>query len=254
MIDEDVREPRGRQRSDYVSLLIGPIFIVLAAWFLFGPAVTDIPDPGMTLVAREEITTEPMRTMMSDPPTTLMGGYDLRCQECHKLFESPPETVPANQRRLTQHQEIVLDHGLNDRCFNCHDRENRNLLALPGEGAIPYKESPRLCASCHGTTYRDWQVGVHGRTNGSWNAELGTQNRLQCTQCHDPHKPAFPPMHALPGPNTLRMGDPHASKHSPEEEAYNPLRTWTHGEGHVDTHAEDADDHESDDHDEGEAH
>ena len=35
----------------------------------------------------------------------------------------------------------------------------------------------KLCAKCHGTIYRDWQAGVHGRQNGFWNAEHGRQDQ-----------------------------------------------------------------------------
>jgi hypothetical protein len=55
-----------------------------------------------------------------------------------------------------------------------------------------------LCAKCHGTTYRDWKAGVHGRANGFWNADLGDKTKLRCIQCHDPHHPKFQAMKPLP--------------------------------------------------------
>ena len=86
-----------------------------------------------------------------------------------------------------------------------------------------YDQVQDLCASCHGPTYRDWEKGIHGRTNGYWDTSKGEQTRLVCTQCHDPHAPAFGKLVPLPGPNTLRMNDGggpdpdyhHAPKHNP---------------------------------------
>jgi hypothetical protein len=54
-----------------------------------------------------------------------------------------------------------------------------------------------LCAKCHGTIYRDWKAGVHGRENGYWNTQLGDKTKLRCIQCHDPHSPKFKDMKPL---------------------------------------------------------
>lgn len=56
----------------------------------------------------------------------------------------------------------------------------------------------QLCAKCHGTIYRDWEAGVHGRQNGYWDAAKGEKTRLRCIQCHDPHSPQFKDMKPLP--------------------------------------------------------
>ena len=95
---------------------------------------------------------------------------------------------------------------MNDRCYNCHGRNDRNKLLLFGDVEIGYDDVEQLCAKCHGTTYRDWQAGMHGRTNGSWDAQDPRQRRLKCTQCHDPHAPAYDAMVPMPAPNTLRQG------------------------------------------------
>jgi hypothetical protein len=218
--------------QDLMGYLIGPIFLLLAIWFALGPSLLSMPEHEMQVVPTDEFSTRPMRLMMDDPPVVTMASYEMRCQECHKLFESLPETP----RRLTQHQDIVLDHGLNDRCLNCHDREDRNRLAQPGTTSLAFHEAALLCATCHGTTYRDWQRGMHGRTNGHWNPDYGEQVRLSCTQCHDPHQPAFKPMTSLPGPETLRMGDPHGVTDDTPE-AHNPLRLWSQ-ENHPDLPSE----------------
>ncbi|MBP7934700.1 MAG: hypothetical protein KA354_08650 [Phycisphaerae bacterium] len=151
-------------------------------------------------------------------PETVVAGMTYRCSECHNLFPSPVET----DRPLTQHRAIVLEHGINGRCFNCHNREDRNAFADDRGGPIPFDQPPLLCAKCHGPVYRDWTHGVHGRTNGYWDPELGPMERRKCVECHDPHNPAFQPMQPAPGPNTLRMGD-QRSEAEGRGETRNPL-------------------------------
>lgn len=210
---------------DLFAWAIGPIFLGAAAWLAFGPAPTGAPAIQATPpVSYEAVAATPPRVALGDPPTTRIGGYDQTCQACHKLFESPAEPAPPHRR--TQHLEVALDHGLNERCFNCHDREDRDRLVLPGGETIPFVEGPRLCATCHGTTYRDWQAGIHGRTTGSWMEDGPGHRRLACAECHDPHAPAFGAWPLLPGPHTLRLPD-HAPAHAAPghgAEKHNPLR------------------------------
>lgn len=197
----------GRSSDDLVASLLGPAFLALAAWFLFNPDVTGIPQAIPARVDPAQVTTQPLRRPLDDPPSIEAGGFRLRCSECHRLFRSPVQA----SKRLMQHRDVILDHGLNDRCFGCHDRGNRERLALGSGDTLPFSEAPRLCAECHGTTYRDWQRGTHGKTTGYWNPALGAQKRLSCIECHDPHAPAFAAMVPLPGPQTLRMGTPHGA-------------------------------------------
>jgi hypothetical protein len=209
-------------------------FFLLAGFMLGGPEILNLPDNRPVSVNRDDITDRPLRSAPRHPGTIVRGGYELSCNECHSLFSSPAQTP----RRLTQHQHIELDHGMNDRCFNCHDRFNRDLLVVAGGATISFDQTPRLCATCHGPTYRDWELGIHGRTAGSWDAGSGLQTRLACTQCHDPHAPAFAPMTLLPGPNTIRMPKPKKYEDDHGDEAdhgehgkRNPLRQWKYN-GH----------------------
>jgi hypothetical protein len=197
-------------------------FLTLAAWFLWGSPEPDPPQAPTPPVSRAALTTEPIRGNVSHDAVVTIGSFTRPCHDCHALFESPEEARPF----LSQHQHIVLDHGLNDRCFNCHDRENRDRLALRGGETIAFSETPRLCAKCHGPTYRDWQRGMHGRTMFAWNPSSPEQVRLGCSECHDPHAPAFDPMRPLPGPNTLRMGEPASVHEGQEVEHVDPLRKW----------------------------
>jgi len=204
-----------------VRKLIPIVFLVLAVAFVAdaGRGVR-LPIPGPSGVTKAELHLGPPRVALREPPTVQSGPFRLECSECHRLFPSLAEPrVP-----LLQHREVVLDHGQNDRCYNCHSRENRDRLVLRGGESCGFDEVPRLCAQCHGTVYRDWQNGTHGRTLGSWDAAGGLQQHLGCSECHDPHAPAFPHLAPLPGPNTLRMG-PQESEQAHGNER-NPLEKW----------------------------
>lgn len=216
------------------------VFMGLAAWLVFAPPGAPVPVESTAPFDRARIDPSPVRSPLGDPPRVMIDGYERVCQECHKLFESAPETP----RRLTQHTQLVLDHGLNDRCFNCHDRDNRNRLALPGTRTVAFTEVDQLCGKCHGPTWRDWQQGMHGRVDGYWLEQAGASRRLTCTHCHDPHAPAFGALVPLPGPNTLRMGpQPHHEEAGPEQP--NPLRKWAtpHPAATEGTGATEAEDH-----------
>ncbi|MHC5023749.1 MAG: cytochrome c3 family protein [Planctomycetota bacterium] len=217
------------------------MFIALAAWFALGPRVVDLPIPPAASVTPDEARPRAMRPPPRERPLITVAGFEMNCMECHRLFDSAPDAP----RRLAQHRDINLDHGLNDRCFNCHDRHDRNRLALRGNRTVPFTNVARMCAECHGPTYRDWQRGMHGQTMGYWDAEAGAQRRLHCSECHDPHSPAFRPMAALPGPNTLRMGD-QTPAHGEAVEAVDPLRKWQHLPGHGAAAPDDAPDHAPD--------
>ena len=204
---------------DPMRVLIPIVFLLLAAWMLVGA-----PDARPELVATPPVDAAAIdpanvRPIMHDPASIRIGGFEQRCNDCHRLFESEPETPP----KTFQHQDIHLDHGMNDRCLNCHDLENRERLRLHGSQTVGFDQVQELCAKCHGPTYRDWELGIHGRTNGYWDETRGERKRLVCTQCHDPHAPAFEPIIPLPGPNTLRMGRVLRSAEHSSDEDHGPL-------------------------------
>ncbi len=137
-------------------------------------------------------------------------GWTYDCRECHDLFD-------AQWRRdfdLVEHDDIVLNHGNNRFCLNCHNEKNVGVFADYDGAVISEKDVVMLCAKCHGPKYRDWKAGVHGRKNGYWDTDKGPQTRLRCIQCHDPHFPKYHAIHPLPAPNyPLRAaGAEHARK------------------------------------------
>lgn len=199
-----------------------PVFVPLALLVTavalgFGPWHFHSPIAPATPVAAWVTDPTPIRHPKMRPELTT-AGFTYRCSDCHRHITSPPETT----RTLTQHRDIVLNHGLNARCFNCHHPTDRDAFVDDAGQPIPYDQPQLLCAKCHGPVYRDWLHGAHGRTNGFWDPARGPQSRRRCIECHDPHAPPFPPMRPAPAPHTLRMGPQHAPPHA--EGVPNPLR------------------------------
>jgi len=200
-----------------VRALIAVLFFLLTGWFLADPDPGIPPVEPTPTIDPSALSTAPPRVRLLDPPTVTIAGIEQRCTDCHMIFPSRRVTPD----RLYQHTDLVHDHGMNDRCFNCHALENRDKLVLHDGTEIGYDQVEQLCAKCHGTVYRDWQAGTHGRTQGSWGMDSPDQWRLTCSDCHDPHSPAYEPMAPLPGPRTFRMGPVHPREVHDER---NPLR------------------------------
>jgi len=125
------------------------------------------------------------------------------CSTCHEGLTPNPE-----RRELTMHDDIVLRHDEEHRwCLDCHDLGDRDQLRLASGALVPFTESYRLCGQCHGTQYRDWRSGIHGKRTGYWD---GSKRYLLCVHCHNPHHPRFAALAPLPPPvrpQLLRAGD-----------------------------------------------
>jgi len=126
------------------------------------------------------------------------------CMDCHAGIPSNPERRPLEG----MHSDIVLHHDEEHRwCLDCHDASDRDHLRLASGTLIPFTESYQLCGQCHGTQYRDWRTGIHGKRTGYWN---GAKRYLLCVNCHNPHSPRFAGLKPLPPPvrpQFLRPGD-----------------------------------------------
>lgn len=201
------------------ALPVGFLLVAAALWF--SPRRAQIPVNAPVVVERAALAVAPRRTAVSDPPQILVEGRSENCNACHQIFKS----AHGGGELLTYHTEIRLNHGLNTRCINCHDVDNRELLTLRDGATVPYSDTPLLCAQCHGTVYRDWQNGTHGKTLGSWVTGSAARRRLNCNECHDPHSPRYPAFEPLPGPNTLRMGAVEGDVHH-EPASESPLQRW----------------------------
>lgn len=117
------------------------------------------------------------------------------CSECHADMEVDPK-----QRELAYHEEIAegFSHAKEQRwCFDCHNPDDRDKLRLASGRLISFEKSYYLCGQCHGTIFRDWKAGIHGKRTGFWN---GKKKYRLCVHCHNPHQPRFKLMKPLPPP------------------------------------------------------
>ena len=203
-----------------VLMASASLFLALAATFprdLWGrlearPAIA-LVDPVFTNVA-------PTRVSAADLKRTGGDMTDFECNTCHEL--NKPVNLKLDDKGQVilpkEHGELVMHHGRNDRnnnCFNCHNPLNREELLTKDGHKFRIEESTRLCASCHGPTYRDWELGVHGRMSGYWDRALGPFTRVDCASCHHPHSPIFAQRPPAPGPHPLHpVAGPAETQHS----------------------------------------
>ena len=125
------------------------------------------------------------------PPPFSPGIFP--CSQCH-------QHMPVNwkRRKLKQnHEGIVLHHMPGGWCFDCHNPHDRDKLRLANGRLIRFEESYYLCGQCHGTVFRDWKAGLHGKRTGMWN---GDKQYLLCVHCHWPHAPKFKSLKPMPSP------------------------------------------------------
>ena len=191
-----------------VLALVVLAFLVLGAAFyldLWGhPAV----GPAIPLVDTNFISTATARQSVADLMSSGGDTSGLDCYACHEKSKPLKLKFDADGNVVVpkEHEDIVMAHGRhhrNNNCFNCHDETNLELLQTRDGRHLKIAESPALCGSCHGPTYRDWEAGVHGRTSGYWKRDLGPSERKVCTSCHNPHSPPFPSRKPAPQPHLL---------------------------------------------------
>lgn len=186
-------------------------FFALAVAFLMDLWGRPAPLPAIPLIDPVFLSTATVRTNYADLVRFKADLSDFDCYGCHDRKKPPLLRFDTNHNLIIpkEHEDIVMGHGSHDRnnnCFNCHNETNLVTFQTRDGRQLKLDESPPLCGSCHGPTYRDWEAGVHGRTSGYWDRQLGPADRKQCVSCHDPHKPPFPPRHPAPGPHPLRGG------------------------------------------------
>lgn len=127
-------------------------------------------------------------TVVISPRIPYLSSFP--CGQCHEKGGTSG-SVPFT------HSQVKIHHFLEaKKCRTCHNSGSKQLL-LPSQKLISFNESSQLCGACHGEKWRDWQWDSHGKSVGSWQGE---RVRFPCTDCHDAHSPAIPPMRAVSPP------------------------------------------------------
>ena len=181
-------QPSAAGSTDKVGwglLITVPVCVVLAVIFL----LTGLKTSGKPVAAKA---LDPSWYTPRTARGELLKNKSMvgRCFLCHAYWVGPPD--PNVVRPRFAHATIRLDHGANNRCYNCHHIYDRsNYTADDGSRIMP-SNVVKLCARCHGLKYRDWLNGTHGVRRGKWNARTVFERQtFACTQCHDPHAPRF---------------------------------------------------------------
>lgn len=182
-------------------ITLGPS-VLLALLCLGGCAPAVIPPPESLYVRDVQGEVFDITPVRGEVKSLLhrRGSFEYKCTECHNDFTS----AQRQNAEIPEHAEINarFNHGLNTFCVNCHHPSDRNSFVAHDGSPIPSTEPALLCSKCHGPTYREWEVGIHGRQNGGWERDNPARKKLLCIQCHDPHQPAFASM--VPDPPTIR--------------------------------------------------
>lgn len=168
--------------------------------------------PVIPLVDVKFLDTTPWRKSYADLVAAKEDLSDFDCYGCHEKNKPPPIRYDANHKIIIpkEHSNIEMGHGSHDRnnnCYNCHNEANLLTLHARDGRELKFTESPALCGSCHGPTYRDWDSGAHGRISGHWHAASGAAKKLACVNCHNPHAPRIPTREPAPGPHSLHDAD-----------------------------------------------
>lgn len=202
-------QPENRANTPVVLGIFAVILVGLAASFHAELWGRTSPAPSIPLVDLSFLETNTVRDSYSELVRKEgdVSGFD--CYACHEKGKPLPLHLDADQKIILpkEHEELVMAHGnhnRNNNCYNCHDEANLDLFQTRDGRALKFADSPLLCGSCHGPTYRDWEAGAHGRSSGNWSRAPGTFQRQDCVACHDPHAPKFPPRKPAPGPHSLR--------------------------------------------------
>ncbi len=172
-----------------------PVCLVLVIYFLFLS-----PSPSPSVQVTKELNPEWYTPKLARDEYRKNATIPGNCFICHAFWvKLPPDTTV--RQPLFAHTAIKLNHGKNDRCYNCHLINDRNkYVKNDGSGIMP-QTPEEVCARCHGLIYNDWKKNTHGVRRGKWLVEKRfDQQKFTCTDCHDPHSPVFSFKNIAPAP------------------------------------------------------
>lgn len=209
-------------RGTWRGLAIGALALLA---FAAGAASLLGQDAGRSSTPSEptSVSLHPVHIRQPDgPPRMDVGRVDHRgqavtvaCSTCHAVRE-PDRSTSSTADLDEAHHGLAVAHG-GQSCLSCHHPEDYDSLRLADGRRLPFTDVMTLCGQCHGTQLRDYRHGAHGGMTGYWDLTRGPRERNNCTDCHDPHAPAFTGMIPAPGPRDRFLGndDPHG--HEGEE-------------------------------------
>jgi len=114
------------------------------------------------------------------------------CSTCHSIRD--PNYENTHWSSLDEfHQGLRVEHGKLV-CYACHNPDHADTLKSADGRQIPYTEVMTLCSQCHGPQATAYAHGAHGGMNGYWDLTRGPQQKNNCVDCHDPHRPNYPKM------------------------------------------------------------
>ena len=147
-------------------ILFSLLFACLAAFFLYQTFASPPATKSAPKLKPEWYTLSTARGEIRKN-NTIVGN----CFICH-AFWVPIPTSDQNSDPRFSHSHITLNHGTNNRCYNCHNVTDRNkYVADDGSGIMP-QISEQLCKRCHGLIYKDWAMGTHGKWTGKWKSPV----------------------------------------------------------------------------------
>lgn len=121
------------------------------------------------------------------------------CSSCHDGSES------SDGGSRGAHFDVKPTHPkeAGQRCSSCHSPRDVARLVLRSGETAGLDHAYRLCGECHFAQAEAWAGGGHGKRLATWE---GRRVVLNCTGCHDPHRPTFPRRLPRPGPTVSRGG------------------------------------------------
>ncbi|NKB67075.1 MAG: hypothetical protein GKR89_08450 [Candidatus Latescibacteria bacterium] len=142
---------------------------------------------------------------VSDGAFAVQGRQgDLRqfpCGACHQQALVPAPRGVVSRRWAHMDIQPVHPQAHISACQTCHDYGNLERLRLQDDTSTDFDQVYRLCVQCHFQQGRDWAGGAHGKRVGGWR---GARVVMNCTDCHDPHQPAFGRQYPVSGPRVPR--------------------------------------------------
>lgn len=119
------------------------------------------------------------------------------CTSCHE------GAVGAGGPRGDAHRNIQPVHPAQTgaACATCHVSGAVERLALQSGETASLDQPYRLCAQCHFSVVDAWAAGAHGKRLQGWG---GRRVVMNCTDCHDPHRPGLEWRIPFPGPRIPR--------------------------------------------------